>query len=806
MANTIYTMKKYLLFLVLLAGVATQAEAQFSRYIIRLKDKGTSPYSISNPSQYLSARALQRRTRYNIAIDSADLPITPRYIDSIRLAGAVTILNTSKWLNQVAIQTTDVAALAKINSFPFVIDRIALAPRNAPGKPVNKKFDTPEEKAITTPTQQKTLADFYSYGQSYAQVHIHNGEFLHNRGFRGQGMHMAIMDAGFQNYLTIPTFDSARRSGQILGTWDFVARNTSVNEDHPHGTNCFSAIAANMPGVFVGTAPKTSFYLYRTEEAATEYPIEEQNWAAAAELSDSLGVDICSVSLGYTTFDNPVFDHVYLRDMNGDSTIISRAADVAAKKGMLMVIAAGNEGTSSWRYISAPADADSVMAVGAVSTSGAVGSFSSFGPSSDQQVKPSVSGVGVGAVVASSFNGQPIFGNGTSFACPNIAGLATCLWQAFPEVNNMTIINTLQQSATRASNPDTRVGYGIPDVKKAFVTLLRQGFTKQTSQANCKASLLWSIKADSAMPTIIERKLGNGAYTTVSTNNSTGAFIKRDFSFIDDLITVTATTITYRFSIQVATDTTVVLDSVTINFAPKPNLGTDKTVAVCNNNSINLTTQFTTTGLTNVWTLSGNAVANPAVITSAGAYQLIGTNTSGCADTAVVNASFLPKPDLGADKTAGKCTDSTFNATTLFTTTGLTTAWTLNGAAVSNPAAITTPGTYQLVVTNSSNCTDTATVTITNNAQLCPPVIERIQINPNPVVDKLNIAIVRIAAVTAEIKIVNAAGQIIFTQRSKQTAGGQTYSIPMKELAAGLYYVTIKINGKKEVLKAVMKK
>ncbi|MBL0200407.1 MAG: S8 family serine peptidase [Chitinophagaceae bacterium] len=175
-------------------------------------------------------------------------------------------------------------------------------------------------------------ADYYSYGQSYGQVHLHNGEFLHNRGFRGQGMHMAVLDAGFFNYLTLPTFDSIRNNGQVLGTWDFVTGNTSVNEDNSHGTSCLSTIAANMPGTFMGTAPKTSFYLYRTEDVNSEYPIEEQNWVAGMERADSLGIDISSTSLGYFTFDNPVFNYTYATHLNGNSTISAKGADFAAKK------------------------------------------------------------------------------------------------------------------------------------------------------------------------------------------------------------------------------------------------------------------------------------------------------------------------------------------------------------------------------------------------------------------------------------------------------------------------------------------
>ncbi len=804
-------MKKIILLILIGLFVAkTDSYAQFSKYIIRLKDKGTNPFSISNPIQYLTQRSINRRTRQSIVIDSTDLPITPRYIDSIRLAGAVTILNSSKWLNQVAIQTTDAVALAKINSFPFVISTGPIAARNQQSnKPVNKKLDATLTDIPGNQTPSIIAADYYSYGQSYGQVHLHNGEFLHNRGFRGQGMQMAVLDAGFFHYLTLPTFDSIRNNGQVLGTWDFVAGNASVDEDNSHGMNCLSTIAANMPGVFMGTAPKTSFYLYRTEDVNSEYPIEEQNWVAGIERADSLGIDISSTSLGYFTFDNAVFNYTYA-NMDGNTTLSARGADLAAKKGILCVFAAGNEGTSAWHYIITPSDADSVMAVGAVNTSGVIGNFSSYGPSSDGQIKPSVSAVGVGAVIANPGNGQPTFGNGTSFACPNMAGLTTCLWQAFPEINNMGIINVMQQSATRANNPDDRTGYGIPDMKKAFVKLIKQLYLQQSAVANCAVTLQFTAKTDSVISILVERKLpADINYSTVSTQTSAGAFAARNFTFTDDLRSFPTTGVKYRFKMNIATDTSFYLDSMTINFTPRPNLGADKTASACSGKSVDLTTQFTTAGLTTNWTLAGNAVPNPAAVTIAGLYQLIAVNTSGCADTATVSVTINASPALGADQAFTKCTDSTKNLTTIFNTSGLTTAWTIGGNAVANPAAVTAAGIYQLIATNSFGCADTALVTITNNQQLCPvippPLPEQITISPNPVRDNLSVLVVRIAAVKVDILIHNSTGQMVYQSTNQQVAGQHTYSIPMKKMGGGIYFVTVRLNDKKEVVKKIMR-
>ena len=560
-------MKKYLPLLFLSLFFYQKSNAQFSRYIIKLKDKGSNPFSVTNPAQYLSQRAIDRRTKYNIAIDSTDLPVTPNYIDSIRLAGAVTILNTSKWLNQVAIKTTDAAALAKINSFYFVVSTAPIGSILST-KRIDKKLDAPSIEIVQTTAIQKQLlsAESYSYGYSNGQVKIHNGDFLHNHGFRGEGMIMAVLDAGFYHYLTLPTFDSMRANNQVLGTWDFVDNETSVNEDHTHGMECLSTIAANLPGVFVGTAPKTSFYLYRTEDVFSEYPIEEQNWAAGLEKADSLGVNISSTSLGYTEFDNPALNHTY-SDMNGHTTISARAANFASKKGMLLVVAAGNEGTSAWHYISTPADADSVLAVGAVDTSGNVANFSSYGPSSDGDVKPDVAAVGLNAVVANPSTGLPMFGSGTSFACPNMAGLTTCLWQAFPEINNRGIINAMEASASKANNPDNRIGYGIPDMRKAFVILYKKLYNQQALINNCTVTLKFAAKTDNTINFILERKLSSETnFTTQKIFTGSGSFALQDFNYTDDLSNAALGLVRYRTKIIIGTDTTFYTDSLSVNY------------------------------------------------------------------------------------------------------------------------------------------------------------------------------------------------------------------------------------------------
>ncbi|MDQ6609490.1 MAG: S8 family serine peptidase, partial [Bacteroidota bacterium] len=564
-------MKKLFLCL-LLTGVVVVSKAQFSRYIIQFKNKATSPFALSAPLQFLSQRAIDRRTRYAIAIDSTDLPVTPRYVDSLRLAGAVTILNTSRWLNQVSILTTDAAALAKINSFSFVQ---SVAPIAAKTVSVSIKYEkenpTDNQRTSSTTNTTLTTANFYNYGASFNQVHIHNGEFLHNIGLRGQSMIIGILDAGFFHYTSLSSFDSVNINGQVLGTYDFVAREQSVVEDDTHGMECFSIIAGNIPGQFVGTAPKASFYLFRSEEAATEYPIEEHNWVCAAERVDSAGGDVISSSLGYTTFDNPIFNHTYA-DMNGNTTVAAIGADLAAKKGVLVVNAAGNDGTDAFHYISTPADGDSVMAVGAVTTSGAVASFSSYGPSSDGQIKPDVASVGVATALQTPGNtiGN---GNGTSFATPNIAGLTTCLWQGFQEATNIKIINALRQSGSKATAPDDRVGYGIPDMKKAVLLLLKGFSTANGNVSNCKTTLNWTSKDISTMKYEIERKgPGEAAYSKIGERQSSGTtFSSRTYSFADSLLNVQAGSISYRIREIIDTATATLsadyIDTVSVSLA-----------------------------------------------------------------------------------------------------------------------------------------------------------------------------------------------------------------------------------------------
>jgi serine protease AprX len=461
--------------------LSNAAIAQYKRHIVKLKDKQGSSYSIGQAASFLSQRAIDRRRKQNISLTENDLPVSQSYINSVAAIPGVTVINHSKWLNQLLVRVTDDSLLETIGRLPFVATTKPVASQSAPSgnEPQLKKFDNgvvdvQRQRELSGTFQQTGTNDTLNYGNSENQIKIHQGEFLHNLGFRGQGVQIAVFDAGFFGYKTNPAFDSVRLQNRIIAEYDFVANETSVNEDNIHGMQCLSVIAANRPGVLVGSAPSANFFLLRTEDAASEYPIEEQYWAVAAEYADSAGADIISSSLGYANFNDPSFNYEY-EERDGNTSMVTIAADLAASKGIIVVNSAGNSGaqTSDLKFVSCPADGDSVLAVGSVTANGTISSFSSWGPTPDGRIKPNVVSIGTGTIIANT-SGNAASGNGTSFANPNIAGLVACLWQAFPEFNNMQILDAVQKSSSRYNNPDSRFGYGIPNFRIAYELLDQQ--------------------------------------------------------------------------------------------------------------------------------------------------------------------------------------------------------------------------------------------------------------------------------------------------------------------------------------------
>jgi serine protease AprX len=448
---------------------AVDGFSQYPKWVIQFTDKNNSPYTVSNPAAYLSKRAIERRTRYNIPIDTTDLPVNPSYIQQVISKAGVTYLSQSKWLNQVLISCNDSATVAAISLLPFVKATSPVGFFAASRNDLQpNRFEEVIAPAIASSSLvASTTGDTIQYGTSSEQVHIHNGEYLHNKGYTGNGITIAMLDAGFYHYKELSAFDSIRTNQLVLGERDFVDYDNSVDEDNAHGMYCLSTIAADLPGTMVGTAPHAAFWLLRSENANSEYPVEEHNWVAAAEFADSAGADMISSSLGYFYFDDSQFNHSY-EDIYANMTTVSKGAAMAAKKGMIVTNSAGNEGDNAWHYIIFPADADSVCTVGAVDYQKNIASFSSYGYPG--KVKPNIVSVGVNTTIFGTDN-TPVTGSGTSFSNPNINGLIACLWQAFPQYNNMTILNAVYQSADRFNNPDDQYGYGIPDMKQAYLIL-----------------------------------------------------------------------------------------------------------------------------------------------------------------------------------------------------------------------------------------------------------------------------------------------------------------------------------------------
>lgn len=461
--------------LALLLVMSIGADAQYKKYWIQFTDKNNNPYSLSNPSAFLSARAIQRRTVQSINYAQNDLPVTPAYVDSIRAVPNVTLINRSKWFNAITIQTTDTNALNKILAFPFVSQVKPVARIKG-----NRKLEEAsyEKVLFSEKKSDPVFSHAYNYGPSFHQINMVNGVCLHNLGYDGAGMIIAVLDAGFYKVDSIPVFDSLWANNQIITTWDFVDNDSTVFDTHTHGTMVLSLMGGNLPGQLVGTAPKAKYVLLRTEEGATEYVIEEDNWVSGAEFADSLGADVFNTSLGYTEFDSVIINnqtvvnpdnHTYA-DMDGNTTRITIATDIAASKGILPVNSAGNSGGSPWNFIGAPADADSVLAIGAVDSTGWHAWFSSNGPTSDGRVKPNVAAMGQDVYVYEPTAGI-IKGSGTSFSGPIMAGMAASLWQAFPTSTNMDIFNAIQNAGNIANNPDTLTGYGIPNMCVAYNSL-----------------------------------------------------------------------------------------------------------------------------------------------------------------------------------------------------------------------------------------------------------------------------------------------------------------------------------------------
>jgi subtilisin family serine protease len=424
---------------------------------IYLNDKGAeTAQQYHNPLSFLSPDAVERRKQQNVPIDYTDLPISRSCMDTLASFGT-RIVAKSKWFSTVVVECNDslvaneISKLAIVDSIKFVWSGI--------------RFPLPVRQ-IETDTLKPSIDPLAGsiYGYAEKQISMLNGIPLHERGYRGQGMKVAVIDAGFKDAFRISAFHSMN----LAGTYNVVHPGKSVYTDDEHGVKVLSCLAADLPGIMVGTAPDATYWLIKTEDNLSEYPIEEDYWVAALEYADSVGASVVSSSLGYHRFDDEELNYTTAM-LDGRTAFITKAADKAADKGLLLFISAGNEGNDDeWERITFPADARNVLTVGSITEEMQRSTFSSWGYTADGRVKPDVVALGTGCTVING-EGDIAFSSGTSFSTPTVAGLAVCLWQALPELSNIEIMNLIRKNSSHYANPDKESGYGLPDFNKAIM-------------------------------------------------------------------------------------------------------------------------------------------------------------------------------------------------------------------------------------------------------------------------------------------------------------------------------------------------
>jgi serine protease AprX len=445
-------MFKYLVLFIITYLAPLFIAAQSNMYLVKFTDKNNSPYSLQNPTVFLSQKSIERRFKQGIKIQERDLPPNPAYIDSLNTK-SIQLLYKSRWFNAALIIATEEVKNAILN-FPFV---------------ENVEFNMPLKQNVSSSSFRKKskleTVNTLNYGDATAQIELLGVNQMHEQGFHGENMLIAVLDNGFLNANSIICLDSIFDNNRVLEIYDFVDNDSTLFSDGGHGTSVLSCMAAYLENELIAPAYMSNYVLFRTEDDDSETRAEEAYWLFAAERADSLGVEIINTSLGYSTFDNPSTNYT-TSQMDGNTTLITRAADIAASTGMLIINSAGNSGGTSWNIITAPADGDSVLAVGAVSRTGIVASFSSRGNPANSTVKPDVMAVGYQTALSDKY-GQITASNGTSFASPLTAAMAAGLWQANPLLSSFDILTCIRKSGHIYNNPNVDYGYGITHFNRA---------------------------------------------------------------------------------------------------------------------------------------------------------------------------------------------------------------------------------------------------------------------------------------------------------------------------------------------------
>jgi len=451
-------MKKLTLISILFISSITFSQSEDAW--VFFKDKENIQQSINNPISILTQEAIDRKTLHNIPIDERDVPVNENYITQIKNTTGITVIAKSKWFNCVYVRGTE-TNIRNLTSLSFV-DRLDFADNSLDTG--GKKTPSIKQKKNVSKHKFATSTDF-SYGHTEEQIKQLQGDYLHQQGYTGKDMIIAVIDGGFPGVDTLSVFSKAKNENRILEEgYDFVNRNDNEFTGNQHGTRVLSSIAGSIDGEFIGTAPDAKYLLFTTEDSDTEGPHEEAFWVEAIERADSLGVDVINTSLSYAqNFDNSAYEYKK-SDLDGQTAFSSRGANIAFEKGMLLVNGAGNYGHQPWKTIQAPADSSGVLTVGSVDDEGVLSFFSSIGPTADNRIKPDVMARGTETALINS-DGSVTSQLGTSYSSPIIAGLAACLWQAFPTKTNEEIMQLIRQSAHLSNSPTNEMGYGIPNFK-----------------------------------------------------------------------------------------------------------------------------------------------------------------------------------------------------------------------------------------------------------------------------------------------------------------------------------------------------
>jgi len=464
-------MIRILTFAVLMSIINLAQAQNVYKFAVQFTDKDQTPFSINQPEEFLSQRSVDRRTKFHIAYTETDLPIDPVYIEDVLGATSdANLLIKVKWMNTIIISLSDSNNIDIIENLPHVEKTEMVYNYHLKSNKQDKlNYSISSEEPLARFKGVQSYDSSY-YGGGWVQIHQLMGEKLHEQGHKGQGMVIAVLDAGFVSADTLRIFEPLWENGQVLGTYNFVDPGHHVFAGSSHGTFVFSTMGGSWEGTLIGTAPEASYWLLRTEDTDSENIIEEYNWVAGAAFADSVGADVLNTSLGYIDFDDARYDHTW-EDLDGNKTIITRGANMAYKCGMLVVNSAGNSGNGSWRYLGAPADGVDVFSLGAVDGDGVIAGFSSHGFPWSDDVKPNVVARGAGAYGASAYSNTVGQSNGTSFSSPILAGMAASLWSANPSLPPYWIKQAIQQSADRYMLPDTLYGYGMPNFQVALSIL-----------------------------------------------------------------------------------------------------------------------------------------------------------------------------------------------------------------------------------------------------------------------------------------------------------------------------------------------